>query len=72
MRWCGTMLPHHRITYNWFGCTRTSIPIEPRARQVAVTVSLMPDTVDTVLWAADDGWIYHPKHVEQLTDMNKL
>jgi len=26
------------------------------SRQVAVTVSLMPDTVDTVLWAPDDGW----------------
>ena len=32
----------------------------------------MPDTVDTVLWAPDDGWKYHPKHVEKLTDINKL
>jgi len=32
----------------------------------------MPDTVDTVLCAPDDGWRYHPKHVEQLTDINKL
>ena len=32
----------------------------------------MPDTVDTVLRAPDDGWKYHPKHVEQLTDINKL
>jgi len=24
---------------------------------VSFAVSLMPDTVDTVLWAADDGWI---------------
>jgi len=24
--------------------------------QVASTVSIMPDTVDTVLWAPDDGW----------------
>ena len=28
----------------------------PRSQQVAVTVSLIPDTVDTVLWAPDDGW----------------
>jgi len=37
-----------------------------------VTVSLIPDTVDAVLCAPDDGWGYHPKHVEQLTDLNKL
>jgi len=34
--------------------------------------SLMPDTVDTGTWAPDDGWRYHPKHVEQFTDINKL
>ena len=32
----------------------------------------MPDAADTVLGAPDDGWKYHPKHVEQLTDTNKL
>ena len=41
-------------------------------RQVAVTVSIMPDAVDTVTWAADGGWRYHPKHVEQFADRNKL
>jgi len=30
--------------------------IQPRSRQITVTVSLMPDTVDTVLWAPDDAW----------------
>ena len=40
--------------------------------QVAVTVWIMPDTVDTVLWAADDGWRYHTKHVEQFAGINKL
>jgi len=39
---------------------------------VAVTVHVMPDTVGTVIWAPDDGWKYHPKHVEQFTDINKL
>jgi len=38
----------------------------------AVTVSIMPDTVDTVIGAPDDGWRYHPKHVEQFADINKL
>jgi hypothetical protein len=32
----------------------------------------MSHTVDTVIWAGDDGWRYHPKHVEQFTDIHKL
>ena len=32
---------------------------------VAVTVWQIPDAVDTVACAPDDGWWYHPKHVEQ-------
>ena len=32
----------------------------------------MPDAVDTVVRAPDDGWRYHPKHVEQFPDINKL
>jgi len=32
----------------------------------------MPDVVDTVRRAPDDGWRYHQKHVEQFTDINKL
>jgi hypothetical protein len=32
----------------------------------------MTGAVDTVIWAPDDGWRYHPKHVEQFTDINKL
>jgi len=43
-----------------------------RSLQVAVTVSVMPDTVDTVIWAPHDGWRCHPKHVEQFADVNKL
>jgi hypothetical protein len=30
------------------------------------------DAVDTVVCAHDDGWKYHPKHVEQFSDINKL
>ena len=40
--------------------------------QVAVTVSIMPDTVDTVLWTPDGRWRCHPKHVERFADINKL
>jgi len=51
---------------------RTAVPIQSRSRQVAVTVLLMPDAVDTVTLAPDDGWRYHTKHVERFTDTNKL
>ena len=33
-----------------------------------VTVWQIPDTADTVVCAPDDGWWYHPKHVEQFPD----
>jgi hypothetical protein len=38
----------------------------------AVTVWQIPDAVDKVVCAPDDGWKYHTKHVEQFPDMNKL
>ena len=53
------------------GTTNYAVHIQPLSRQVAVQVLLTPDAVDTVLWA-DDVWRYRPKHVEQLTDLNKL
>jgi len=31
----------------------------------------IPDALDTVVCAPDDGWRYHPKHVEQFSDINK-
>ena len=30
------------------------------------------DDVDIVVYAPDDGWRYHPKHVERFPDTNKL
>jgi hypothetical protein len=27
-----------------------------------------PDAVDTIVCTPDDGWWYHPKHVEQFPD----
>ena len=32
----------------------------------------MPDTIDTVIWAPEDGWRYYPKNLEQFADINKL
>jgi hypothetical protein len=29
----------------------------------------IPDAVDTAVCAPDDGWKYHPKHVEQFPDI---
>jgi hypothetical protein len=39
---------------------RTSVPVQ------------IPDAVDTVVCAPDDGWNYHPIHVEQFPDINNL
>ena len=35
---------------------------------ITITVWQIPDAVDTVVCAPDDGWWYHPKHVEQFPD----
>jgi hypothetical protein len=35
-------------------------------------VRQISDAVDTVVCAPYDGWKYHPKHVEQFPDINKL
>jgi hypothetical protein len=35
-------------------------------------LSQIPDAVDTVVCAPDDGCKYHPKHVEQFPDINKV
>jgi hypothetical protein len=43
-----------------------------RQWQIAVTVWQIPDAVDTVVCAPDDGWSYQPKHVERFPDINKL
>ena len=38
----------------------------------AAIVWQITDAVDTVVCVPDDGWKYHPKHVEQFPDINKL
>jgi hypothetical protein len=48
------------------------VPTLPRERQIAVTLWQIPDAVDTFVCAPDDEWKYHPKHVEQFPDINKL
>jgi hypothetical protein len=52
--------------------TLKPVPTLPQERQIAVTVCQIPDAVDVVVCAPDDGWKYYPKHVEQYPDINKL
>jgi hypothetical protein len=42
----------------------TGNPVQSHSRQVVVTVLIMPNAVDTVTWAPDDGWRYRPKYAE--------
>ena len=35
-------------------------------------LELIPDAADTIVYAPYDAWRYHPKHVEQLPDINKV
>ena len=63
-RYC--YLPLSWKSGNWFECAVGGVAA------VAVTVWQIPDAVDTVVCAPDDGWKYHSKHVEQFPDINKL
>jgi hypothetical protein len=64
----------HKSIYSfWYLSNRWNwVPTLPRQRQVAITVWQIPDVVDKVVCAPDDVWRYHPKHVEQCPDINKL
>jgi hypothetical protein len=56
----------------WACCGWRTPPTAHSDRQIAVTVWQIPGAVDTVVCSPDDGWKYHPKHVEQFPDINKL
>jgi len=45
--------------------------VTPLLLPAAIAVWQIPDPVDTVVCARDDGWWYHPKHVEHFPDINK-
>ena len=76
------VVPIMRRAYNWiysiwylsqrYCYVPLPVPTLPQERQVAVTVWQIPDAVDTVVCNPDGGWRYHPKHVEQFPDKNKL
>jgi hypothetical protein len=78
-RYC--YLPQSWKSWNRFECAVGGIRYLQHAQtcsnsstigQIAVTVWQIPDAVDTVVCAPDDEWKYHPKHVEQFPDINKL
>ena len=56
----------------WMSWIWKPAPTHPQERQVAVTVWQVPDSINTVVCAPDDGWWYHPKHVERISEINKL
>jgi hypothetical protein len=57
---CYCYLPLSWKSWNWFECA------------VGGVRHATPEAVDTVECAPDDGWKYHPKHVEQFLDINKV
>jgi hypothetical protein len=61
---------YHCICSSWHYWDHSSHPVTFKTG--SSTVSIMPDTADTVIWAPDDKRSYHSKHVEQFTDINKL
>ena len=61
LQWQPLVLPSYR------GDSRAVFVVRPAGPWWQI-----PDAVDTVVCAPDDGWWYHPKHVEQFPDINKL
>jgi len=59
MQWQPLVLPSYR------GDSRAVFVVGPAGRP---DHEHSADTVDTVVCAPDDGWRYHPKHVEQFPD----
>ena len=55
------------------GKDETFIPISATfcvRTEVGTTFQLaVPDAIVTVICAPNDGWSYHPKHVEQFTEI---
>jgi hypothetical protein len=72
-----TVICHYRgrfgtgLSVLWVASTLKPVPTLSRQWQITVTVWQIPDAVDTVVCAPDDGWRYHSKHVEQFPDKIK-
>jgi len=67
----------YNCNYNIWHCSNSlgylplwwCVPTVPPQRKVAETVWAVPEAVITVICAPDDGWSYHPKHVEPFTEI---
>jgi len=55
-----------RSTYN---CNYSIWHWSNRLCYLPLSVWPVPDAVITVMCASDDRWSYHPKHVEQFTEI---
>jgi hypothetical protein len=68
-RYC--YLPLSWKSWNRFECAVGGVR-HPQHTQTGTQVTMwqIPDAVDTGVCAPDDGWKYHPKHVEQFPDIN--
>jgi len=51
------------------GCTSTHHQERIKLYLQHLVFVQIPDALDTVACAPDDGWRYHPKHVEQFPDI---
>jgi len=56
-------------TFRCRGAVGTAVPTVPQQRKVAETVLPVQDALITVICAPDDGWSYHPRHVERFTEV---
>ena len=56
----------------WYWSTVAALADELRLSLNSSAIATVPDAVDIIACAPDDGWRGHPKHVEQFTDKIKL
>ena len=66
----GSTITHHQERIQLY--LQHQVFVTPLLPPAAIVEELESDAIDTVVCASDDGWRYHPKHVEQFPDINKL
>jgi len=66
----GSTITHHQERIQLY--LQHQVFVTPLLPPAAIVEELESDAIDTVVCASDDGWRYHPKHVEQFPDINRL
>ena len=67
-----TVVEQLELQFHCHGAAGTAVPAATRQQKVAETVWPVPDAVITVMCAPDNGWSYHPKHVEWAIYRNSI